>query len=169
VSVNNATRNLVGSGSCAEALYVHELSLEAGATLTINNCRIYTEAFTDFGGTLQTVGCGELILMETCSADSGCMDGDVCTADACSTDIGICERTPSEPFLIGDINDSGNVDLDDLLCVLAAFSGNEAQGCITERADLIPCGGGTGTVDLDDIIEVLGAFSGAPTCPNPCG
>jgi hypothetical protein len=61
----------------------------------------------------------------------------------------------------GDVNCDGVVNLDDILKVLAGFSGGFAAA---PNADLAPCGG-NGLINLDDILAVLAAFAGA----NPCG
>ena len=62
----------------------------------------------------------------------------------------------------GDVNHSGSVDLDDILCVLAGFGGGFTANCTLHGADLI---GGffnpDRTVTLDDILAVLSAFGGA--------
>ncbi len=70
----------------------------------------------------------------------------------------------------GDTNNSGVVDLDDILCELAAFAGNYSASCTLHGADLI---GGffnpDRVVNLDDILAVLSAFSGAQyPGPYPC-
>jgi hypothetical protein len=68
---------------------------------------------------------------------------------------------PPPPY--GDVNQSGVVDLDDVLCLLAGF-GNFA---LCPNADISPCGG-SGGIGLDDILAVLAAFSGNPGCPPSC-
>jgi hypothetical protein len=68
----------------------------------------------------------------------------------------------------GDPNNSGGVNLDDILCLLNAFAGNFATCSFyaCEHQGAVP----DGTINLDDILAVLGAFSGAgyphmPPCP----
>ncbi|MCH7848581.1 MAG: hypothetical protein IIB53_09495, partial [Planctomycetes bacterium] len=46
-----------GQSSCSEAVYVETLVLDAGATLTIDNCRIYYNTLIDNGGTVDFGGC----------------------------------------------------------------------------------------------------------------
>jgi uncharacterized membrane protein len=72
----------------------------------------------------------------------------------------------------GDANHTGIVDLDDITCVLAGFSGNFPGNCTIHGDDLAACSP-TGLIDLDDIASVLSAFSGisfADTwgCAAPC-
>lgn len=77
---------------------------------------------------------------------------------------------PCQPY--GDIEPVGSgafvgdcdVDVDDVLCALAAFS--DPASC--PAADLEPCGG-DGDVDVDDLLAELDAFSGFAFCPAPCG
>lgn len=49
-----------GGGPCTEALYVGTLVLEAGATITLDGCRVYYQELIDNGATMNAVGCGEL-------------------------------------------------------------------------------------------------------------
>lgn len=64
------------------------------------------------------------------------------------------------PF--GDVTADAVVDLDDVLCVLDAFSG---QPC--PLADIMPCAGDA-LVDLQDIVAVLDAFQGTAACSEVC-
>lgn len=68
-----------------------------------------------------------------------------------------------KPSVFGDVNNSGLVNLDDILCVLAGFS--NFNTC--PKGDLAPCGG-NGLINLDDILRVLGAFAGQNPCANVC-
>lgn len=67
----------------------------------------------------------------------------------------------------GDVNDDDIVDLDDLLCVIAGFSGDFSQ-CSLHSLDLrgdLP----DGVIDLDDVLAVVDAFSGdSYPGPDPC-
>ncbi len=68
--------------------------------------------------------------------------------------------------LYGDVQPSfGNCDvnLDDILCVLAGFS----QPFNCSASDVAPCGGND-IINLDDILAILAAFSGDFLCPHPC-
>jgi hypothetical protein len=99
-----------------------------------------------------------------CMDDGECIDADECTADACTG--GFCEHTPVVR-LYGDIapqDGDGNVDLDDILCVLDGFAG--LNPC-AQRGDIFPCMV-DGKINLDDILAVLDAFAGFPPCPDPC-
>jgi len=70
--------------------------------------------------------------------------------------------------LYGDVVPSSCVtDVDDLLCVLGAFSGSPTAPCTVASGDIHPCGG-DGDVDSDDILAALDAFSGIYDCPHPC-
>lgn len=66
------------------------------------------------------------------------------------------------PF--GDINGSGSVNLDDILCILSSFAGNYTCAGGLANADIGPCGG-DGAITLDDILKILAAFAGIDSCP----
>ncbi|MCH8253642.1 MAG: hypothetical protein IID36_14440, partial [Planctomycetes bacterium] len=76
-------------------------------------------------------------------------------------------------WLWADTNNSGGqVDFDDILCVLEGFAGNFAGACSYFGSDLegsVPDNG----IDFDDVLGALEAFSGAgyfdnPTHVDPC-
>ena len=97
----------------------------------------------------------------TCTADSQCSDGYACTADECIGDH--CYQTDNlRPY--GDVNHSGRIDIFDLLCVLACFSGNFST-CTFGDCDLNPCTG-NGDINIFDLLAVLGGFAGNDAC---CG
>lgn len=89
-----------------------------------------------------------------------------------------CERgglsaiTEVSTWRYGDVNRSGQVTLDDLLCMLGGFSGlfGEPPGpCSRYALDLI----GPGCVpdlviNIDDILAVLNAFAGMSSVPSSC-
>ena len=79
-----------------------------------------------------------------------------CTIDSCNGQT--CEN---QAIVYGDVNESGNVDLDDILCVIAGFG--ETAAC--PAADIAGCVA-NGVIDLDDILAVIGAFGGIDPC---CG
>jgi len=59
---NDFDNNGLGQASCEEALYVEKLKLDAGSTITLNNCRIYYQTLEqDPSATVTLVGCGELL------------------------------------------------------------------------------------------------------------
>lgn len=89
-----------------------------------------------------------------CVGAAQCNDGEICTADTC--DEGTCVH---KGIVYGDVNESGNVDLDDLLCVIAGFS--DVAACPT--ADIAGCEA-NGVIDMDDILAIIGAFGGVDPC-----
>ena len=102
-----------------------------------------------------------------CTTDAQCVDCDDCTRDYC---------LPGDPLAngVGCVNyeslfadifpppfGDGIVDVDDLLCLLAAFA--NILDC--PLADISPCPLGAGQfVDVDDLILMLGAFANEPSC-----
>jgi hypothetical protein len=60
VTFVNQFANTASTG-CGEALYVHDLTLQSGAAITLDNCKVYYETLTDNGATVNLVGCGELL------------------------------------------------------------------------------------------------------------
>ncbi len=82
----------------------------------------------------------------------------------------VSETVAATTWHFGDTNNDLIIDLDDILCVLAAFSGNYSTNCTLYSADQI---GGffnpDRIVNLDDILAVLNAFTGqAYPGPYPC-
>lgn len=57
--VNNFANT--NGGGCAEALYVHDLTLRTGATVVIDNCKVYYSTLTNEGVIPTLLGCGELL------------------------------------------------------------------------------------------------------------
>ena len=96
---------------------------------------------------------------------SNCADADVCTNDLFDSVEMMCTHDPIASLFFGDLDYSNVVDVDDIICSLAGFSGDLC--CPFERIDIAPCGG-NGVIDVDDILYVLDAFAGTATCPNPC-
>jgi hypothetical protein len=88
--------------------------------------------------------------------------------------------TPPEPgggfpaFHWGDVNNTGEVDIADVLCALDAFSGcfescppsGCGGGCICSNCfyDLVPCPP-DGNIDVGDVTAILDAYSGSKPCP----
>ncbi|MEK6677525.1 MAG: M12 family metallo-peptidase, partial [Planctomycetota bacterium] len=101
---------------------------------------------------------------DECECDSSvCDDGQDCTLDMCNPDTGACVFVSGAiPF--GDLDFSGWVDVDDVVCVMAAYA-NPAE---CPNADIYPCNGGDGRVDVDDVVSVLSAHAGEVICPSPC-
>ncbi len=113
----------VGQEGCTEALYVHELILRAGATITIANCRVYYETLIDEGASVAFEGCGDLVQLPTGDFDHNgrvdlydwqafttCLGG----PSGVSMDAG-CE--------VFDFDAQGTVDLADLAWFQTAFTG----------------------------------------------
>ena len=70
----------------------------------------------------------------------------------------------------GDVNGSGVLDIDDLMCMLDAFSGFYVPPCTHRGADLVPPLPND-LIDVDDMQALLSAFAGDPYCywvPWPC-
>lgn len=70
---------------------------------------------------------------------------------------------------LGDTNGDSFVTIDDILCILAVFSGD--LDCVAghiEGADMAPCVP-NGLINVDDIIAVLNGFQGGTlNCLPPC-
>lgn len=74
--------------------------------------------------------------------------------------------TPAAVY--GDVNNDGDVNLDDILCLLDGFAGVfTCPGVTFDDLDIFPCGGNA-DINLDDILAVLDAFAGVPACPDVC-
>jgi hypothetical protein len=116
------------------------------------------EEFLEFnapGGTLclnvaAAASCDDVV----CELDVDCDDSSDCTIDTCEG--GDCVFTS---ILFGDVDDSGLVDLNDLTCVMDAFTGSVA----CPQADIFPCSPDA-VINVDDILSVVDAFAGI----NPC-
>jgi hypothetical protein len=68
----------------------------------------------------------------------------------------------------GDVDGTGEVDVDDVLCVLDALMGISRISCPLQGMDLLPCVP-DGIVGQDDFHAVLDAFGGTPfPCSGPC-
>lgn len=67
--------------------------------------------------------------------------------------------------MYGDVNSDGNVDLDDVVCVLDGFARN--YRCAFRQIDIHPCEG-DGVIDLSDVSAVLESFVGNYQCEDPC-
>jgi len=93
-----------------------------------------------------------------CTTDVDCVDGDVCTCETCSA--GVCGSVPVE---FGNVECTGVIDLDDILCVLDGF----AVYSVCPNADIAPGCAPSGGIDLDDILAVLDAFAGIDPCGCP--
>lgn len=95
-----------------------------------------------------------------CVTDRDCViaNADVCMCDKCVA--GTCVSSPIE---FGNVNCAGppsQVNLDDILCVLAGFGG--FHNC--PNGDVHPFCTGNGVINLDDILAVRAAFGGFDPC-----
>ena len=172
-----------GSDACAEAQYVHTLVLRSGASVHLDNCRLYYETLVAEGASIVSTGCGALVQIK-CASDAECDDLDPCTVEACApSDPGAdafgCNYLYREQ-LFGDIarifswqpGAPPQPDLDDILCSLDAFSVGALWDLVCPLADLWntpdnACGT-DGDLNLDDILKVLDAFVGILACPHAC-
>lgn len=84
-----------------------------------------------------------------------CPDDNACNCVQCIAGTCVFSCTG-----FGNVNCSGPINLDDILCVLGGFA-NYAD---CPNGDISPCGG-NGIINLDDILASLNAFGGQ----NPCG
>ena len=84
----------------------------------------------------------------------GCDDGSACTCDQCVG--GECEHTNIQ---FGNVDCSGEVDVDDVMCVVVGF----ADPLLCPNGDIAPCTP-DGFIDLDDILGTMVAFSGSNLC-----
>ncbi len=122
-----------GQGACTEALYVRNLVLESGSTLTLSDVRIYYETLTDDGATINLVGCGELVEV-TCVGNVADAEGD-CDVDLADYSVYVDCVTgdqsadgfepPSDECLIFDADGDGDIDLLDFEQLQAAFTGSK--------------------------------------------
>lgn len=94
---------------------------------------------------------------EVCATIDECNDADPCTLDDCGA--GLCNHAAR---LFGDVDASGVIDVDDLLCLLNGFS--VPGSC--PGSDLFPCEG-DGLIDIDDLLAGLYAFTGVDVCCGP--
>lgn len=164
VRFENGHANVDSIGPCRESLYVHNLIMQAGATIVLDNARVYYETLVDNGASITTVGCGQLVQIGTsCVPSPFCGDDNACTFD-CSFDGGPCAHFEME---YGNVNGSPVQlpNLDDILCVLGGFSNlNSCPNADIKGNTVTPCAPNL-VINLDDILAVLGAFAGV----DPCG
>ena len=68
----------------------------------------------------------------------------------------------------GDVDGSGEADLDDLLCMTEGLSGVlDCAGVVEDDLDIAPCGG-NGDLNLFDLINMLDTLGGSKLCPDGC-
>ena len=95
---------------------------------------------------------GWIVVQEASVAESGIMRR---TCDRC----GETEETPIPRIDTGDLNDSGSLDDDDLLVMLACLHGTQDENIKLARADL----DGNGSVDYEDFLMLLRSVRGDVT------
>ncbi len=165
--VQNTFANTVGSGACQEALYVRDLVLRTGSTLTVSNCRVYYRNLTqESGASIFITGCGQSAPLPACLDNEFCADGFACTDDSCNLGTGHCSYTPIANLAFGDVDLTGVVEIGDVLCELDAYAG--LNTCPLERTDMYRCEAPDGIVEIGDILSILDAYAGTATCPSPC-
>ena len=96
-----------------------------------------------------------------CAVDPDCDDSEFCTQDTCNP-ANVCEYVQLR-VIYGDVDGTGTVDIDDVLCVLSGF----AAAALCPPGDIFPCEG-NGLTDIDDVIAILAAFAELQPCPDPC-
>ncbi len=103
---------------CGEALYVQNLILDAGATLTLSNARVYAGSVTNNGGQVTAIGCGQLVVIGGPNIElvdyanfHGCLAGPLVSATP------FCQTF--------DYDEDANVDLRDFRTLQNAFGGPE--------------------------------------------
>lgn len=148
VICTNGVANTEGTAPCAEALYVRELLLEPGATLTLDNCKLYAWRVLNEGATVLAHGCGGLISLADYDLDghidlddwiamASCIDGPnvVPTGSACAT-----------LDLDGDVD----ADLADVGLFQASYSGVPPQypGLVSAKSRKPNTAGEGGVCDL---------------------
>lgn len=92
----NEFPNTSGPCSCSEALYVHELVLNAGSSITLDHCRVYYDVLIDDGATISSIGCGGLFQV---TAAPG-LDG----LRALWPDVGVCLAGPNQDLPATECN-----------------------------------------------------------------
>jgi hypothetical protein len=122
------------------------IEASSGDTLTID----VSGCSDDSGGLLGTV---VLHLSDTATGTYRfCMDPVDEVSSGARADCG-CLTIVVFP-LFGDVDETGVVDLDDVLCAFRCFESSRAE---CAEADITPCGG-DGACDVADILAVLANF-----------
>lgn len=96
-----------------------------------------------------------------CFDDADCDDSLDCTCDYCTSSQ--CRQMTVPWGNANCLGPANQVDLDDILCVLAGFSA--FVDC--PLGDVYPRDGNN-IISLDDILGLLAAFGGSQNCTNPC-
>ena len=161
-------RNVVG-GNDPEALYVHTLRLEDGATVTLDGVNLYYTELINNGATIEPPDAA-LIRIPPCASNADCEDADPCSFDQCIDSLCIYNLNAK----YGDVGGAGgvcgpdgSVGLVDILAVLNGLAGNFADGCELANINMSGDQGScipNETIDLSDIIAVLNAFEGLDAC-----
>ena len=73
------------------------------------------------------------------------------------------------PGIFGDLDDSGDADVDDLVCMLDGLSGIVAcPGVTYAELDIGSCDTPDGDLNLYDLVALLEALGGNPLCETTC-
>ncbi len=102
-----------GQGGCTEALYVHELVLRSGVSVTLDNCNVYYDSLIDEGAAVAVIGCGGLRKLPTGDADRNALV-DLLDWNALLPCLnGPAHRPIEERCAVFDFDADGDVDLRD--------------------------------------------------------
>lgn len=177
-----------GQTPCTEALYVRDLTLAAGSTMTLDGCRLYYVNGVDLSGTINTIGCGaaiEIAAEDLANSLADCdTDGDGIRDDNCTwlaVQDGVCVGTP---IVYADMGGAfgacpvdGTADGNDRFHALNCFANTDPNGpgayqCETNSPAAINVDAGgpfgscppDGVCDGNDAFAALNAFGGTSTC-----
>jgi hypothetical protein len=167
-------------GSNCEALYVNELTLRSGSTITIDNCKVYYGTLINEGGTIDVLGgCSEFAVFPAteCPTEAACCDtdsnnviDDVCSFCSCDPTCGVSARV-----VPADISGAFGACPIDTFCNI--HDRNQALSCFagTTTCPLINIDAGgafgaclpDGFCNIHDANHALSCFAGTNACA--CG
>jgi hypothetical protein len=125
--VDNRDNDGAGQTMCTEALYVHELILGAGASISIQRCRVYAEVLQAEGAAVTAMGkgmgCADLLQLPTGDFDSNRRVDlqDWARVRGCLQGPGV--QAPVDECGLTDFDGDTDVDLDDLRWLQTRFTG----------------------------------------------
>ena len=108
---------------CDEALYVHELILGAGASISIQRCRVYAEVFQGDMAAVAGMVCGDLGRLPTGDFDSSRRVDLQDWARVRGCLLGPSVQAPVDECGLTDFDNDGDVDLSDLRWFQTRFTG----------------------------------------------
>jgi hypothetical protein len=179
----------LGQAAC-EALYVGSLTLGAGATVVLDDARIYYHDLNDPGATIQPTGCGALLRIAVSAGDvEFCADqnGDGVRDSNCMWWTVSGSNCSGTPIVFGDMGGfngacppDGTADLNDRFHALNCFSNVNVSGSPPYPCEANPpaalnvdAGGSfgdcspDGVCDGNDAFHALDAFDGSTLCSCP--